>query len=106
MTEAGKIILAAPRSGQGCVLFEVENQGEAVACSVSRAAIQDASGCRTGLPGALLAQFVHMQDRIMLAALQKLRSRSAVTGVLHIWSSDLEEEPMAPVQAAAPGVPS
>ena len=42
----------------------------------------------------------------MLAALQKLRSRSAVTGVLHIWSSDLEEEPMAPVQAAAPAVPS
>jgi len=101
MNGDGKLLLAVPRWSHDRVLFEIESQGAIIPCSVSKAAIQDASEGGTNLPRDLMLQFARLQDRIIAAALVKLRARPPGTGVLHIWSSDLDSDPQPSAPATA-----
>ena len=98
--------LAKARLGRGCVLFEIADHGAVVRCSVSEAAIQDASGCWRKRSSDLLQQFSDLRPRIMAAALRKLRFHSPLIGVLHVWSEDLDDDPMPEVPAVALAVPA
>jgi hypothetical protein len=105
MNDNGQESLHAPRWMHDRVLFEIEDGGAAIPCSVSKAAIQDASEKRSNLPRDLMAEFTRLQERITQVALAKFRARpGGVEGVLHIWSDDLDEDPRpaAPSQAIAP----
>ena len=57
-------------------------------------ALQDLGGVRRFKPADLLACFAGERARIEAIALGKLRSRAATTtGLLYIWSDDIDEPP-------------
>lgn len=81
-----------PRWRHDRILFEVEEGGRTVACSVSKAAIQDAAGRFSNQPRDVMAEFQRLRPRIEVAARSKLRGRSEGTeGLVHVWSDDLED---------------
>jgi len=102
-------IASHPRWDGRRVLFELADGNRDVACTISVNALQDLSGQRRFKPVDLLACFATARARIEAIALGKLRARTATaTGLLYIWSEDIEDAPPAgaPVparQAEAPG---
>jgi len=95
-----------PRWDGRRILFEVQDAERSVACAISMNALQDMSAQRRFKPADLLAAFAELGPRIEAIALHKLRARSeAPSGLLNIWSDDIEEEAAAhhpPPLAAAP----
>lgn len=105
MPETKKTPAAAsrPRWDGRRIMFEIAN-GDAgnVACTISVNALQDLSGRRQFKPADLLACFAETRERIGVIALAKLRARAAgASGLLYIWSDDVEEPPPASTPAAA-----
>jgi hypothetical protein len=91
-----------PRWDGRRVLFEVVDKDRSVACAISMNALQDLSGQRRFKPADLLKCFAAARARIEAIALSKLRARSeGVSGVLHIWSDDIDEPPPASAPAKA-----
>ena len=83
-----------PRWDGRRVLFEIADGDRSVACTISLNALQDLSGHRRFKPAELLACFAAVRARIGTIALAKLRARTAgATGLLYIWSDDVEEPP-------------
>lgn len=94
MSKTASITLPAARYRHDRVLFELVEDGTTVTCSVSKTAIQEASGGRPNLPDAVLAAFALLRDRIEAVALAKIRARPAEAGgIVHVWSGDLDDEP-------------
>jgi hypothetical protein len=83
----------APRWDGSRVLFEIIVDGEAVPCAISREALREVTGRGYGKPAELLASFLEMRARIEAVARAKHRAKSeAATGLLTVWSGDLEDE--------------
>ncbi|WP_376094846.1 DUF1488 family protein [Roseomonas sp. CCTCC AB2023176] len=86
------------------VLFEVTEGTTTFACSVSKAAIQDASDGRPNLPDAVLAAFATLRRRIEVVAWAKIRARpDGAEGVVHVWSGDLDDDDPEPQPEQARG---
>ncbi|MBP0445910.1 DUF1488 family protein [Roseomonas sp. SSH11] len=104
---ANALALQPPRWMHDRILFEVEECGEALACSVSKAAIQDAGGRYSNLPRDIMSEFVRLRGRIERAAIAKFRGRQGgMEGPVHVWSADLDDDPEPPttmVQSALRG---
>lgn len=78
-----------PRWNGSSVLFEIEVAGRPVACAISRAALQELSGCHHIASGDLLRRFAEGCDRIEEIAARIFAVRpESVTGTLHIWADD------------------
>jgi uncharacterized protein DUF1488 len=98
-------IASHPRWDGKRVLFEIADGDRSVACTISVNALQDLSGHRRFKPPDLLACFAAASAQIGAIALGKLRARPAsATGLLYIWSDDIDDPPpdSAPVAAAPP----
>ncbi len=94
-------IASRPRWDGRRVLFELADGDRNVACTISANALQDLSGQRRFKPADLLACFATTRAQIGAIALGKLRARTAnATGLLYIWSEDIEDPP--PAGAPAP----
>ena len=104
MTESKQTAVARhPRWDGGRVLFEVADGGRSVACTISVNALQDLDGHRRSKPADLLACFDRARARIGAIALAKLRTRRAgATGLLYVWSDDIDDPPPSGTPAAAP----
>ena len=101
-------IASHPRWDGRRVLFEIADGDRGVACTISANALQDLSGQRRAKPTDLLAYFEAARGQIGAAALAKLRARRAgATGLLYIWSEDIEDPPpaSAPVAPGKAGAP-
>ena len=84
--------LAAPRWDGVRVLFEIAEDGEVVVCAISREALREISGRSYGKPAELLASFNGMRGKIETVARAKhIRQAGASTGILTVWSGDLED---------------
>jgi hypothetical protein len=96
-------IASHPRWDGRRVLFEIADGDRSAACTISANALQDLSGQRRLKPAAdLLACFDEVRARIGAIALAKLRSRTAgATGLLYVWSDDIDDPPPASAPAAA-----
>src|SRR5215207_5249722 len=95
-------IASNPRWDGRRILFEVADGGHSAPCTISVNALQDLSGQRRFKPADLLACFDKARARIGAIALAKLRSRTAgATGLLYVWSDDIEDPPPASAPAAA-----
>ena len=91
-----------PRWDGRRMLFEVLDADRAVACAISLNALQDLSEKRRFKPADLLGCFAEARDRIGAIALRKLHARATgVTGLLNIWSEDIDEPPPATTPVAA-----
>ena len=97
MTEPKPSAIAAEPHWDGRrILFEVIADGQAVACAISMNALQDLSAQRRFKPVDLLKCFAVARMRIEAIALNKHRTRpEGVSGLLHIWSDDIDEPPPA-----------
>ena len=94
-------IASHPRWDGRRVLFEIADCDRDVACTISVNALHDLSGQRRSKPADLLACFDTARARIGAIALGKLRARTAnATGLLYIWSEDIEDPPPAGAPAA------
>jgi len=86
-------------------LFQIEVAGKPVTCAISRAALQEVSGCHYIASGDLLRRFADGRNRIEEIATSMFAMRpESVTGTLHIWADDIDDPPSAPAiahQAAA-----
>jgi hypothetical protein len=89
-----------PRWDGSRILFEIEIAGRPVVCAISRAALQELSGCHHIASGDLLRRFADGRDRIeeIAASIFAIRPES-VTGTLHIWADDIDDPPSAPAVA-------
>ena len=102
-------IASHPRWDGRSVLFEIADGDRGVACTISAKALQDLGKHRSPKAADLLACFDAARARIGAVALAKSRARApGATGLLYIWSEDIEDAPPAgaPVparQAEAPG---
>jgi hypothetical protein len=86
-----------PRWDGSRILFEIEVAGRLVACAISRAALQEVSGCHHIASGDLLRRFADGRDRIEEIATHIFAVRpESVTGTLHIWADDITDPPTAP----------
>ena len=95
------LIASHPRWDGRRVLFELADGDRDVACTISANALQDLSGQRRFKPVDLLACFAASRAQIEAIALDKLRARTAnPTGLLYIWSEDIEDPPLADAPAA------
>ena len=90
-----------PRWDGRRVLFEVADGDGAAPCTISVNALQDLSGQRRFKPADLLACFAGARPRIEAIALAKLRARNtSTTGLLYIWSDDIDDPPPADTPVA------
>jgi Protein of unknown function (DUF1488) len=90
-----------PRSDGRRVLFEIVDGDRRVPCSISVQALQDLSDRRRSKPAELLNCFEAARERIEAIAIAKLRARSAASsGLVYIWSEDIDEPPPTGVPAA------
>jgi hypothetical protein len=95
-------IASRPRWDGRRVLFEIADGERSAACTISANALQDLSGQRRFKPADLLACFDKALARIGAIALAKLRLRTAgATGLLYVWSDDIDDPPSASAPAAA-----
>lgn len=95
-------IASNPRWDGRRVLFEVADGDSNAPCTISVNALQDLSGQRRFKPADLLACFAGARPRIEEIALAKLRSRNAsTTGLLYIWSDDIDDPPPEDTPVAA-----
>jgi hypothetical protein len=83
-------------------LFELEVAGRLVPCAISRAALQEISGCHHIASGDLLRRFADGRDRIeqIAASIFTIKPES-VTGTVHIWADDIDDPPSAPAVACS-----
>ncbi len=89
-----------PRWDGSRVLFQIEVAGRPVACAISRAALQEVSGCHHIASGDLLRRFADGRDRIEEIATNIFAVRPEnATGTLHIWADDVDDTPSAPAVA-------
>jgi uncharacterized protein DUF1488 len=89
-----------PRWDGSGILFEIELAGRPVACAISRAALQELSGCHYIASSDLLRRFADGRDRIEEIATGIFAMRpESVTGTLHIWADDITDPPLAPAVA-------
>ena len=96
------IEVAKPRWDGSRVVFEIDVDGEAVPCAISRSALQDISGVRRFAPVDLLRGFSEVRGRIEEIAANKFRIRpESVTGFVSIWADDIEDVRPAPAGTAA-----
>jgi hypothetical protein len=92
---------ADPRWDGNRIAFEIEVDGTAVRCAISRSALQDLGGYRHYSGPDLLRCFGNARARIEAIAAGKFSARPEnVYGVVSIWSDDLDEVP--PVATRAP----
>lgn len=97
-----KPIASKPRWDGRRILFEVADGDGSAPCTISVNALQDLSGQRRFKPADLLACFAGARPRIEAIALAKLRARNAsATGLLYIWSDDIDDPPPADTPVAA-----
>ncbi len=90
-----------PRLDGHRVTFEIEENGAWLPCAISEAAILDVAGKRHMRPQELLGVFLRAQKRIEAIAQAKLEARRGYgSGILNIWSDDIEP-PTDTVPAAA-----
>jgi hypothetical protein len=103
MTDEGSAAAVSnPRWDGQRMLFQLQDADHAIACAISRAALQALGGRRQFRATDLLDCFSAGRERIGAIALGKLRARpGGVTGVLTIWSDDIDEPPPASEPAAA-----
>lgn len=103
MTDVTRTATAShPRWDGRRILFEVADGDRSVACTISANALQDLSGQRRFKPVELLACFGTARAQIEAIALAKLRARTAgATGLLYIWSDDIDDPPPASAPVAA-----
>ena len=81
-----------PRCDGNRVLFEVMDGDRRAACAISLSALQDLGVRRCYRPAEQLEAFAAARPRIEAIALGKLRSRAGgASGLLNIWSGDLDE---------------
>lgn len=91
-----------PRWDGKRILFEITDGDRAAACTISVNALQDLTGQRCFKPADLLACFAKARGRIAAVALGKLRSKAtSTTGLLYIWSDDIDEPPPDSAPASA-----
>ncbi len=84
--------LAKPRWDGSRVVFEIDVAGQAVACAISRSALQDVSGMRRFAPADLLRGFGEARGRIEEIAAAKFRSNpESASGFVSIWTDDIED---------------
>jgi hypothetical protein len=89
-----------PRSDGTRVLFETEIAGRMIACTISRGALRELSGCHHIASGELLHRFMDGRDRIERIAADIFAMRpNGVVGTLHIWADDIYDPPSAPAIA-------
>jgi len=89
-----------PRWDGSRILFEIEVAGRPVACGISRAVLQELSGCHHIASNDLLRRFADGRDRIEEIATSIFAARpDSVTGMLHIWADDIDDPPSAPAVA-------
>lgn len=89
-----------PRWDGSRVLFEIEVAGRPVACAISRAALQELSGCHYITSTDLLRRFANARARIEQIAVSIFAHRpESVTGTVHIWADDIDDPPSAPAVA-------
>lgn len=85
-----------PRWDGRNILFEVIEGNHSVACAISPQALEALSGRRRFKPADLLGSFVAARARIETIALTKLGRRPPeLSGMLHIWSDDIDDLPLA-----------
>lgn len=103
MTGPNNVAIAShPRWDGRRVLFEIADGDRSAACTISLNALQDLSGYRRFKPAELLACFTAARAKIEVIALGKLRARtSGATGLLYIWSDDIDDPPPASAPVAA-----
>ena len=103
MTDSEQAPIAShPRWDGRRVLFEIVDGDRSVACTISVNALRDLSGQRRFKPSDLLACFAAARAQIGAIALGKLRARPArATGLLYIWSDDIDDPPPASAPVAA-----
>lgn len=90
-----------PRWDGRRVLFQVQDADRVVPCAISLNALQDLSVGRCYRPAELLGCFAAARGRIAAIALRKLQARPpGVTGMLSIWSDDIDDPPPASAPAA------
>ncbi|GAA0567664.1 hypothetical protein GCM10009416_02120 [Craurococcus roseus] len=95
-------IASEPRWDGRRVLFEVADGDSSARCTISVNALQDLSGQRRFKPADLLVCFAGARPRIEAIALAKLRGRNAsTTGLLYIWSDDIDDPPPEDTPVAA-----
>jgi Protein of unknown function (DUF1488) len=92
--------VTSPRWDGSRVLFQIEVAGKPVVCAISRAALQELSGCYHIASSDLLRRFAEGRDRIEEIAIRIFAIRpESVTGTLHIWADDIDDPPSAPAIA-------
>src|ERR1700753_4086176 len=92
-----------PRWDGSCILFEMEIAGRPVACAISRAALQELSGCRHIASSDLLRRFADERDRIEEIATTIFATRPEnVMGKLHIRADDIDDPPTGPAVTRLP----
>ena len=103
MTKPKDATLAShPRWDGRRVLFDLADGDRSVPCTISLNALQDLSGHRRFKPVELLACFTTARTQIEMIALGKLRARTpGATGLLYIWSDDIDDLPPASAPVAA-----
>src|ERR1700760_1579405 len=95
--------VTGPRWDGSRVLFEMEIAGKLVPCAISRAALQELSGCHHIASSDLLRRFANERDRIEEIATTIFAIRPEnVTGTLHIWADDIDDPPSGPAVARLP----
>ena len=101
MTKPKPPATAEPHWDGRRILFDVIADDHPVACAISMNALQDLSTQRRFKPADLLKCFAVARNRIEAIALNKYRARpEGVSGLLHIWSDDIEEAPPSDTPAA------
>lgn len=97
-----KAIASHPRWDGRRVLFDIADGDRSVPCTISLHALQDLSGHRRFKPAELLGCFAAARAQIEAIALAKLRARRAsTTGILYIWSDDIDDPPPSSAPVAA-----
>lgn len=93
MTATGqKNSIPKPRWDGSRVMFEIELEGERIACAISRSALQDLSGVRRFAGPDLLKGFSDYQARIEAIAVGKVRERpESAEGIVNIWTDDIDD---------------
>jgi hypothetical protein len=85
------------------VTFDIDDGVVRIRCAISHAALLDIAERSHLRPAQLMDCFIEYRQRIEAMALAKFRNRAAhATGVVNIWSDDVEPPPTdAPILACA-----
>jgi LSD1 subclass zinc finger protein len=84
--------------------FDIYDGATRVRCAISQAALLDVAERRNLRPAELMDCFMDARPRIEAIASAKFRTRSAhATGLVNIWSDDIDPPPANPPLAACAG---